>query len=61
MAALHVDSDSDNAENSKEKQEIETVSKGIAKRKYLLTDEDLSQLKYEEKQNPFNKGYGKSR
>ena len=35
-----------------------TISKGAAKRKYLLTDDDLSQLKYEEKQNPFNKGYG---
>ena len=39
--------------------QIETVSKGVAKRKYLLLDEDLEDLKYQLKDNPVNKSYGK--
>lgn len=39
--------------------QIETVSKRVAKRKYLLLDEDLEDLKYQLKDNPVNKSYGK--
>ena len=39
--------------------ETGTVSKGVAKRKYLLLDEDLEDLKYQLKDNPVNKSYGK--
>ena len=39
--------------------QIETVSKGVAKRKYLQLDEDLEDLKYQLKDNPVNKSYGK--
>lgn len=39
--------------------QIETVSKGVAKRKYLLLDEDLEDLKYQLKDNPVKKSYGK--
>ena len=34
------------------------VSKGIAKRKYLLVDNDLEGLEFELKDNPINKSYG---
>jgi len=36
----------------------EVVSKGIAKRKYLLVDNDLEGLEFELKDNPVNKSYG---
>ena len=36
----------------------EAVSKGIAKRKYLLVDNDLEGLEFELKDNPLNKSYG---
>lgn len=36
----------------------EVVSKGIAKRKYLLIDDDLEGLEFELKDNPVNKSYG---
>ena len=42
----------------KDKKENETVTKSVAKRKFLLTDDELLKLTYEEKQNRFNKGYG---
>lgn len=35
-----------------------TVSKGVAKRKYMLLDDDLKGLEFELKDNPVNKGYG---
>ena len=47
---------SDNADKFTEKQE--TVSKGVAKRKYLLLDDDLEGIEFELKDNPVNKGYG---
>ena len=47
------------ADFSNNKVQIETVSKGVAKRKYLLLDEDLEELKYQLKDNPVNKSYGK--
>lgn len=34
------------------------VSKGIAKRKYLLVDNDLEGVEFELKDNPVNKSYG---
>ena len=36
----------------------EVVSKGIAKRKYLLVDNDLEGLEFDLKDNPLNKSYG---
>jgi len=36
----------------------EVVSKGIAKRKYLLVDNELEGLEFELKENPLNKSYG---
>ena len=36
----------------------EVVSKGIAKRKYLLIDDDLEGLDFTLKDNPVNKSYG---
>lgn len=36
----------------------EVVSKGIAKRKYLLVDNDLEGVEFELKDNPVNKSYG---
>ena len=34
------------------------VSKGLAKRKYLLVDNDLEGLEFTLKDNPVNKSYG---
>ena len=45
------------AEFSKPDKE-EVVSKGIAKRKYLLVDNELEGLEFELKENPLNKSYG---
>lgn len=39
-----------------EKEEV--VAKGIAKRKYLLVDNDLEGLEFELRDNPVNKSYG---
>ena len=36
----------------------ETLSKGVAKRTYLLLDGDLEGLEFEIKDNPVNKSYG---
>ena len=47
---------SNNANKFADKQE--TVSKGVAKRKYLLLDDDLEGIEFELKDNPVNKGYG---
>lgn len=35
-----------------------SVSKGLAKRKYILQEEDLQGLEFELKDNPVNKNYG---
>ena len=34
------------------------VSKGVAKRKYLLLDDELERLEFELRDNPVNKSYG---
>ena len=47
---------SNNTDKFTDKQE--TVSKGVAKRKYLLLDDDLDGIEFELKDNPVNKGYG---
>ena len=38
--------------------EKESISKGVVKRKYLLTDEELEDIHFELVDNPLNKGYG---
>ena len=35
-----------------------SVSKGLAKRKYILQEEDLAGLDFELKDNPVNKNFG---
>lgn len=35
-----------------------SVSKALAKRKYILQEEDLEGLEFELKDNPVNKNYG---
>lgn len=42
--------------SNRDKEEV--VSKGIAKRKYLLVDNELEGLEFELKENPLNKSYG---
>ena len=46
------------ADFSNSKDETRTVSKGVAKRKYILQDDDFEGLEYELKDNPVNKSYG---
>lgn len=46
------------ADYSENTNKQETLSKGVAKRKYLLLDGDLDGLEFETKDNPVNKSYG---
>lgn len=46
------------ADYSENTNKQETLSKGVAKRKYLLLDGDLDRLEFETKDNPVNKSYG---
>ena len=41
-------------------EEDNEISKTAAKRKFLLTDEDLAVVPFKLKPNPMNKGYGKN-
>ena len=40
-------------------EEDNEISKTAAKRKFLLTDEDLAVVPFKLKPNPMNKGYGR--
>ena len=41
-------------------EEDNEISKTAAKRKFLLTDEDLAVVPFKLKPNPMNKGYGRN-
>ena len=47
------------ADDSNDTAREKVVSKGLAKRKYLLEDKDLEGLEFKLKDNPVNKSYGK--
>lgn len=46
------------ADNLNDTGRDKVVSKGLAKRKYLLVDNDLEGLEFTLKDNPVNKSYG---